>query len=110
MIILCGGIILSVFLGDGEYRYKVVDNWAKLPENWTFTDVAGVAVNSNDEVFVFNRGQHPMIIFDIDGNYLRSWGDDLFSDLMVFISVQTIIYIVLMMVTILLKKLVLKAN
>ena len=79
MIILCGGIILSVFLGDGEYRYKVVDNWAKLPENWSFMDVAGVAVNSKDEVFVFNRGQHPMIIFDIDGNYLRSWGDDFFS-------------------------------
>ena len=79
MIILSGGIILSVFLGDGEYRYKVVDNWAKLPENWSFMDVAGVAVNSKDEVFVFNRGQHPMIIFDIDGNYLRSWGDDLFS-------------------------------
>ena len=63
---------MSVFLGDGEYKYKVVDNWAKLPENWTFMDVAGVAVNSKDEVFVFNRGLHPMIIFDIDGNYLRS--------------------------------------
>ena len=54
---------MSVFLGDGEYKYKVVDNWAKLPENWTFMDVAGVAVNSKDEVFVFNRGLHPMIIF-----------------------------------------------
>ena len=55
MIILCGGIILSVFLGDGEYRYKVVDNWARLPEDWSFMDVAGVAINSKDEVFVFNR-------------------------------------------------------
>ena len=41
-------------------------------------DVAGVAVNSKDEVFIFNRGNHPMIVFDIDGNYIRSWGEDLF--------------------------------
>ena len=57
-------------------------------------DVAGVAVNSKDEVFVFNRGEHPMIIFDIHGNYLRSWGESLFQGLMEFILVQMIIYIV----------------
>ena len=46
MIILYGGIRLSVFLGDGEYKYKVVDNWAKLPENWSFnTFVVGITSN-----------------------------------------------------------------
>ena len=47
---------LSVILGSGEYRYRVVDGWAKLPDNWTFMDVAAVAVDSKDQVFVFNRG------------------------------------------------------
>ena len=70
---------MSVLLGQGEFKYKVVEDWAKLPENWFFMDVAGVAVNSKDEVYVFNRGEHPMIVFDIDGNYLRSWGENLFS-------------------------------
>ena len=70
---------MSVLLGQGEFKYKVVEDWAILPENWSFMDVAGVAVNSKDEVHVFNRGRHPMIIFDIDGNYLRSWGENLFS-------------------------------
>ncbi len=37
---------LSVILGSGEYRYRVVDGWAKLPDNWTFMDVAAVAVDS----------------------------------------------------------------
>jgi hypothetical protein len=29
-------------------------------------------------VYVFNRGEHPMIVFDRDGNFLRSWGEGLF--------------------------------
>ena len=56
---------MSTILGSGNYRYKVVENWAQLPEGWSFMDVAGVAVNSKDEVFVFNRGDHHKIIFDI---------------------------------------------
>jgi hypothetical protein len=24
---------------------------------------------------VFNRGEHPMMVFDREGNFLRSWGE-----------------------------------
>ena len=57
---------MSVILGTGEHRYRVIDDWAKLPDTWTFLDVAAVAVDSKDQVFVFNRGEHPMIVFDRD--------------------------------------------
>ena len=70
---------MSVILGSGEHRYRVVENWAKLPDGWEFRDVAAVAVDSKDRVYVFNRGQHPMMVFDRDGNFLRSWGEGLFS-------------------------------
>ena len=70
---------MSVVLGSGEHRYRVVENWAKLPDGWEFRDVAAVAVDSKDRVYVFNRGQHPMMVFDRDGNFLRSWGEGLFS-------------------------------
>jgi hypothetical protein len=70
---------MAVILGSGEYRYRVVEDWARLPEGWQFKDVAGVAVDSKDRVYVFNRGTHPMIVFDGDGNFLRSWGEDLFA-------------------------------
>ena len=70
---------LSVILGSGEYRYRVVDGWAKLPDNWTFMDVAAVAVDSKDQVFVFNRGEHPMVVFVRNGNFLREWGKGLFT-------------------------------
>ena len=70
---------MSVILGSGEHRYRVVENWAKLPDGWEFRDVAAVAVDSKDQVYVFNRGQHPMMVFDRDGNFLRSWGEGLFG-------------------------------
>jgi hypothetical protein len=45
---------LSTILGSGNYRYKVIENWAQLPDQWSFMDVAGVAVNSKDEVSYTN--------------------------------------------------------
>src|SRR3954466_5844856 len=59
--------------------YRVVENFAKLPDGWQLTDVASVAVDSKDRVYVFNRGAHPMVVLDREGNFLRSWGEGLFS-------------------------------
>ena len=70
---------MTTILGSGEYTYEVDMDWAKLPDGWTFTDVAAVAVDADDNVYVFNRGEHPMIVFDREGNFLRSWGEGLFS-------------------------------
>ena len=70
---------MPTILGSGEHRYRVVENWAKLPEGWNLTDAASVAVDSKDRIYVFNRGEHPMVVFDREGNFLRSWGEGLFA-------------------------------
>jgi len=70
---------MSVVLGQGEHRYRVVENWAKLPDGWEFMDCAAVAVDSKDRVYVFTRGEHPMIVFDREGNFLKSWGEGVFK-------------------------------
>ena len=70
---------MSVILGSGDFRYRVEADWARLPDGWSFTDVAAVAVDAKDQVYVFNRGDHPMIVFDRDGNFLRSWGEGVFA-------------------------------
>ena len=62
-------------LGSGVHRYRALENWAKLPDGWELKDVAAVAVDSKDRVYVFNRGEHPMIVFDREGNFIRSWGE-----------------------------------
>ena len=65
-------------LGNGAYAYEVNQDWARLPDGWAFGDVAGVGVDSLDRVYVFNRGPHPMMVFDRDGRLLASWGEDVF--------------------------------
>ena len=39
-------------------------------------EATAVAVDSTDRVFVFNRGNLPIIVFDADGNCLNTWGND----------------------------------
>jgi DNA-binding beta-propeller fold protein YncE len=60
-------------------HYEVLADWGKLPDGWSFIEVAGVAVDSRDRVFVFNRGVHPVIVFDGDGRFLHSWGEECFT-------------------------------
>ena len=69
---------MGTILGEGEHRYEVVENWGKLPPGLRYSEVAAVGVDSKDNVYVFARGQNPMIVFDRDGNFLRTWGQGLF--------------------------------
>ena len=69
---------MSVF-GSGAFQYSVVDNWAKRPRCWPFTDVPGVGIDSHDRVYVFTRSLHPVMVFDRDGAFLRSWGEGIFT-------------------------------
>jgi DNA-binding beta-propeller fold protein YncE len=59
------------------YTFELVPEWGKLPAGWTYTQVAGVAVDSRDRVYVYNRGEHPVVVFDREGQFLGSWGEGL---------------------------------
>ncbi len=72
-------MVSTVKLGRGRFTYSVEENWEKLPPGFSWTDAAAVAVDSNDRVYVFNRGEHPMIVFDSEGNFLKSWGEGVFT-------------------------------
>ena len=60
--------------------FEVIEGWEKLPEGWSFVEVAGIATDSRDRVYAFNRGEHPMIVFDADGNFLDAWGEGMFTN------------------------------
>lgn len=70
---------MATRLGSGNFAYEVITDWAKLPEGWSFVDVVDLAVDSEDRVYVFCRGKHPLIIFDREGNFLSSWGEGTFQ-------------------------------
>ena len=66
-------------VGSGKYTYDVKEDWAKVPEGWN-VPAAAVAGDSKDRVYCFNRDpDHPIIVFDRDGNYLSSWGSGIIS-------------------------------
>jgi DNA-binding beta-propeller fold protein YncE len=65
--------------GTGEYRYELVDGWAKLPGGWSFPDIGGLALDTQDRLLVFNRSPHPMMVFDRDGKLALSWGEGVFK-------------------------------
>lgn len=76
-------------LDEGCFRYSVDTEWGILPDGWSLGDVAAVGVDAKDDVYVFNRGDHPMIVFDRVGNLLRSWGEGVFKNRMGFTSGAT---------------------
>lgn len=69
----------SVSLGSGEFTYAPQNDWAQLPDGWSFHECADVAVDANDRVYVFNRGEHPVIMFEADGTFVGSWGEGVFT-------------------------------
>ena len=70
---------MATRLGSEDYIYEELADWAQLPDGWSFKEVADVVVDAQDRVYVFNRGEHPMMIFEPDGSFVASWGEDLFA-------------------------------
>ena len=62
-----------------EQGYEADDRWAQSPAGWSWSEATAVATDSRDRVFVFNRGEHPVMVFDRDGTFLASWGEGLFA-------------------------------
>jgi DNA-binding beta-propeller fold protein YncE len=57
--------------------YKVVAGWPDPSSPIQLGQVSAVATDASDRVFVFHRGEPPVVVFGRDGKYLRSWGEGL---------------------------------
>ena len=64
-----------VIVGSGQFRYEALPKWEQLPTGWSYGEVVAVATDRKDNVYVFNRGEHPVIIFDRNGKFIKSWGE-----------------------------------
>lgn len=73
-----GGSEFVVTLGD--QLYAVERPWGSLPEGLRLGFVSDVAVDSAGRVYVAQRVDPPVIVFDADGAYLRSWGSGVIAD------------------------------
>jgi DNA-binding beta-propeller fold protein YncE len=57
--------------------YKVVTGWPEKSSPITLGEVSAVATDASDLVFVFHRAEPPVVVFNREGKYLRSWGKGL---------------------------------
>jgi sugar lactone lactonase YvrE len=66
-------------VGSGSLQYELVEGWEQLPPGYRHADVAGVSTDSAGNVYLFCRGDHPVMIYDRDGQFLDAWGEGEFS-------------------------------
>ncbi|MDP9282231.1 MAG: peptidyl-alpha-hydroxyglycine alpha-amidating lyase family protein, partial [Chloroflexota bacterium] len=59
--------------------FEVVNAWEQLPAGYSHPDVADVAVDSSGRVYLFCRSEHPVLVYERDGSFVRSWGEGVFT-------------------------------
>lgn len=59
--------------------FELVAGWGQLPPGIIHGDVADVAVDSRDNVYLMTRRDERVIAYAPDGTFIRTWGEGLFS-------------------------------
>ena len=71
-----------VGLSESNYpklAYEVDAAWPHLPAGWNLAETTSVSVDAQENVYVFHRGSHPIMVFDKSGKFLRSFGDGVYG-------------------------------
>ena len=66
--------------GTGNHTYELIRDFLKPPNGESFGLVSRVATDSQDRVYVFQRKDPPVVVFDRAGNYLTAWGSGEVAD------------------------------
>ena len=61
-------------MGTGKYTYELIRDFVKSPDGEPFGLVSRVAADDQDRIYVFQRRDPPVVVFDRDGKHLASWG------------------------------------
>ena len=80
-------------VGSGNFKYELVQDWPKLPAGEKLGTVSSAATDSQDRVYVFQRKDPPVMVFDRDGNFLNSWGMGAITDPHGINIVDDIVYV-----------------
>jgi DNA-binding beta-propeller fold protein YncE len=61
-------------IGSGNYTYELIPDFFKLPAGQTFGMIIRVGADDQDRIYVFQRKDPPVVVFNRDGTYLGAWG------------------------------------
>ena len=67
-------------VGTGKYTYELIRDFCKLPAGQSFGLVSRVAADAQDRIYVFQRKDPPVVVFDREGKYLGAWGSGEVTD------------------------------
>jgi DNA-binding beta-propeller fold protein YncE len=61
-------------VGTGKYTYELIPDFFKSPDGEPFGLISRVAADDQDRIYVFQRRDPPVVVFDREGKHLGSWG------------------------------------
>ena len=67
-------------VGTGKYTYELIPDFFKSPDGEPFGLISRVAADAQDHIYVFQRRDPPVVVFDRDGKYLGAWGSGEVTD------------------------------
>ena len=73
MLLFCRPVVAE----EPTLQLSPVSGFLSLPDSVTLGKCSAIAIGREGEMFLYHRGKQPIICCDSEGNFLRSWGDDL---------------------------------
>ncbi len=74
------GVPEPLVVALGERRYRVERPWGELPSGLAFDFITQLAIDSEGRVYVFRRGDPPVIVFEPSGAFRVAWGEGRIAD------------------------------
>src|SRR5258706_13444053 len=81
----CFALLTLFFLGTSltaqempktaEILFRVVGDCLKIPSDMIMAEAVGVAIDSKGHIFILNRGNHLLLEFSADGDFIGSFGE-----------------------------------
>jgi len=62
-------------LGSASHVYEIVEGWGGLPKAVRLGYTHGVVIDSQDRVYVHNQSKDAVVVFDREGSFIQSWGE-----------------------------------
>ena len=81
------GVILTILLASvslsaqdtsdmpRQIPFRLVEDFFEIPTDIWLAEAVGVALNAQGHIFILNRGNHPLLEFTPEGEYVRSLGE-----------------------------------
>ena len=78
-IIVITSLLCGSSVAEDRIDFEPAPAFLQLPESIKLGACSAVDFDSKGRLYLFHRGKQPILCFDRDGKFLRSWGDKLIS-------------------------------